>query len=193
MKFILTFAAIFGLCHAASAAVVVTIDISSPGAVVITTVGAGSSSTGDLTVNFAGGISFLGFFTDNELITAEEPALISGNWRASGTSTSYNEMVTFEYGSPDVVPGVDLSIYNLGAVLSDDQNFVLGQQAFFGSSVVDFSSLTHLPAVGTTGNVMLGYRSSHGGVIGQWEVIPEPTTALLGLLGMGAFAARRRR
>ena len=181
------------MSHAGSAAVVLTIDISNPAAVVITGLPANSAITGNLAVNFSGGISFLEFFTANESITAGSPAVISGTWRAAGTGTSYNETVTFAYGNPDVVPGVDLSIYNVDVGFADDQNFVAGTQAFFGSSTVDFSALTNLPAIGTTGDVNLGYQASHGGTIGQWQVVPEPASSGLAALGAAAVLLRRRR
>jgi hypothetical protein len=173
------------------AATVITINIANPAAVVITGMAHNSLITKDLTVNFLGGISLRSFFTANESITEANPLSITGNWTASGTTASYSEMVTFAFDNPTVVPGVDLSIYNAAAPNTDDQNFTTSSAPFTGSSIVNMSAFTHLPAVGATGNVNSGFLTSQGGVIGTWVVIPEPSTALLGL--MGAFSLLRRR
>ncbi len=55
------------------------------------------------------------------------------------------------------------------------------------------SSYTHLPAIGATGNVNMGFKPSQGGLIGQWVAVPEPgeTAGVIGL-GLGAFALVRR-
>jgi len=177
----------------ASAAVVVTIDISNPAATVITALPVNSAINGDLYVNFNGGISFLNFFTADESITVAAPLGIAGTWTAAGTASSYNEMVTFDYGSADVVPGVDLSIYNSLVSNADDQNFTTATFAFTGSSTVNLSGFANLPAAGTTGSVNLGYMSSQGGSIGQWQVIPEPASCGLAALGAVAAFLRRRR
>lgn len=177
----------------ASAAVVVTIDITNPAAVVITAVSNNSAINGSLMVNFNGGISFLSFFTADESIAEADPLGIAGDWTGAGTPTSYNQMVTFDYGNSAVVPGVDLSIYNSVVSNSDDQNFLTSVLAFTGSSTVDFSSFTNLPVYGTTGNVNLGYQNSHGGTIGQWQVIPEPASCGLAAIGAIAASLRRRR
>lgn len=174
-------------------AVVLTIDISNPSAVVITAIPNPSLIDKSLAVNYSGGISFLNFFTANESIVSS-PLAITGNWKANGTSASYTEMVTFVYEHADPVPGVDLSIYNLAAGYSEMQSFSTSLFAFTGSSIVNFTGLTHLPAIGTTGNVMLGYQSDQGGSIGEWKVIPEPSAVLLGALGtIGALGMLRRR
>lgn len=174
------------------AAVVLTINIANPSAVVITSVANNSLATAILTVNFDGGISFRNFFTANESITLANPLEINGNWTALGASASYNEMVTFAFNNSAVVPGVDLSIYNVDTPPQDDQNFVSSAAPFTGSSTVNMSTFTHLPAVGTTGAVHVGFLASQGGVIGSWEVIPEPSTALLGLIGSLGLLRRRR-
>lgn len=174
------------------AALVVTIDIANPAAVVITSVANNSLVAKDLSVNFYGGISFRNFFTANESITESNPLQLTGNWTALGTSASYNEMVTFAFDNPAVVPGVDLSIYNVSAPNGDDQNFVTSAAPFTGSSTMDMSAFTKLPAVGTTGDVNVGFLASHGGVIGTWQVVPEPSTALLGMIGAFGLLRRRR-
>lgn len=180
------------LQFSALAAVVLTIDISNPSAVVFTTVGNNSQSAGDLFVNYNGGISLLGFFTANESIPSNLPVTLTGNWTALGTSAAFTEMVTFVYGDPAVVSGIDLSIYNVDANGDDDQNFLTTAAPFTGSAIADLSAFTNLPALGTTGNVNMGFMSSQGGVLGQWQIVPEPSVALAAAIGMMGFLRRRR-
>lgn len=185
----------FLFCAYSHAAVVVTIDITDPSAAVIRSVANNSLVNVNLGVNFLGGISFRNFFTANESIPITSPLAISGNWTARGTTSSYNEMVTFAFGDQDVVPGVDLSIYNGLAPDTDDQIFVTSAAPFTGSSTVDLSSFTNLPAVGATGDIYSGFLDSQGGLIGSWQIIiiPEPSTSLLGLVGILGILHRRRR
>lgn len=173
-----------------SAALVLTIDISNPSSTIITAVANNSQITGDLAVDFSGGISFVAFFSANEDITVDDALQITGNWTARGTTSAYSEMVTFNYGNFQVVSGRDLSIYNLTG--TDDQNFLTTAAPFTGSSTVDFSPFVNLPAAGTTGNVYSGYQSSQGGVIGQWVVIPEPSSLLIAATGLIGLVRRRR-
>lgn len=175
-----------------SAALVLTINISNPSSTIITVVPNNSQITGNLNVNFDGGISLVAFFSANESITVADPLGINGTWTARGTSSAYNEMVTFNYGNSAVVPGRDLSIYNVDALNGDTQKFLSSAAPFTGTSTVNFSSFANLPAVGTTGNVNIGYQNSHGGVIGQWVVVPEPSSLLIASVGLVGLLRRRR-
>lgn len=170
-------------------AVVLTIDISNPSAVVFTSVANHSQITGNLSVDFSGGISVRDFFTQNEFVPG---SAIVGDWKSRGADAQFNEMATFVFDDPAVVPGVSLSIYYSTPAPTDDQNLLATEAPFTGSSIVNMEDLVNLPDVGTTGDVHLGYLSSQGGVIGQWQVIPEPSAAILGTLGM-TFLLRRRR
>lgn len=171
-------------------AIVLTINIANPSAVVITGVANNSQITASGPVDFGGGISLRNFFTQNETIT-NTPAAITGTWTPRGTSTTFNEMVTFAFGSPDVVPGVDLSVYN--TVLNSGTISLSDSAApFTGSSTVNLAAYNQLPAVGATGDINLGYLGTQGGVIGQWQVIPEPSSAIIGALGAVGLLRRRR-
>ena len=191
MKLLAPFLFLFAAASA-QGAMVITINIANPAAVVITGVANNSQISANLPVDFSGGVSFLGFFTQNESIPEATPVVISGNWKSLGATAAFDSMVTFAFNNSAVVPGVDLSIYSSTAASTDDQNLVTSAAPFSGSSVVNMSAFTHLPAVGATGSVNIGYLASHGGTIGQWQVIPEPSAALLGSLGVLGFLRRRR-
>lgn len=177
---------------ASSAAVIMTIDISNPAAVRVTAIANNAQVNGSITVNYNGGISLRDFFTAPSSIPYGNPVGISGNWKAAGAVASYAEMVTFVFESPDPVPGRDLSIYNRTAPESDEQTFTTTSSPFTGTSTFNFSSIGNLPAIGTIGDVNIGFMSTHGGVIGQWQVIPEPSVALVSSLGILTLFRRRR-
>lgn len=88
-------------------------------------------------------------------------------------------------------------------------SFVTGETAFSGSALVTGTYQSgspppplfdYIPAVGTTGDIVTGYRTTIGPVIGQWQVISssaisEPSTyaALAGLATLGFAALCRPR
>lgn len=191
MRFTFPKLLIAGFCLSSwsSAAVVLTIDISNPNAVVVTAVANNSQSAGELEVDFNGGVSLRNFFTATVDLT--EGVAVTGNWTGRGTIRSYNELVSFAYGSADVVPGVDLSIYYNVTDAIERQKFVTTAPPFTGTSTFSLAGIANLPALGSTGDIHIGYNGSNN-VLGQYLVIPEPAT--LGLLAFsGLLLGRRRR
>lgn len=171
-------------------AVVLTIDISNPTVTVFTAVANNSQSNDTVLVDYGGGIAIRDFFVGNESITVANPVVFTGNWTARGTTSSYNETVTFTYGNANPVPARDLSVYYNVLNAANNQVFVTSAAPFTGSSTADFSDYANLPAVGATGDVFSDYQN--GVVLGQWVVIPEPSTAFLGAIGALALLRRRR-
>lgn len=171
------------------AAIVLTINISDPNAVVVTAVANNAQSAGSALVDFSAGISFENFFTGTVDLTAAVP--ITGTWTGRGTVKQYNEMVSFTYGSADVVPGTDLSIYH--NVLDSDQSqiFVTTAPPFTGTSTFSLSGVSNLPAIGSTGNVRIGFDGDDN-ILGQYVVIPEPTSMVL-MASSALLLIRRRR
>ena len=197
----------FLFCAYSHAAVVVTIDLTNPSAAVISSVANNSLLTVNARVHFPGGISFRNFFTDFVSIDIQSPLAISGNWRARFANPySYNQMVTFNDLGNAGAPGTDLNIYNGLAPDHIFQWFNTSAAPFTGSSTVDlFSFLPNLPALGATGDIVVGMGSNtesfqypdpgqDGGVlIGRWQIVPEPSAISLLAVGLGIVLRRRRR
>jgi hypothetical protein len=174
-------------------AVVLQIDVTNPSAVSITAVANNSLITASIRTNFFGGITIRDFFPVNQSITSAAPVSFAGSLRSRGAGSAFNETVTFNFSSQtgDVVSGRDLSLYNVNAPDSDIQSLTTNAAPFTGTTTLNLSGFT-LPASGSSGNVNLGFLSSHGGVIGTYSVIPEPSTAIIGLLGAVGFLRRKR-
>jgi hypothetical protein len=177
----------------AHGAVVLVIDVSNASAVTITALANNSLITGALRTNFFGGITIRNFFPTNQSITSAAPLNFGGSLRSLGAQSAFNEMVTFNFPSQtgDVVPGRDLSLYNVNAPDTDLQSLTSSAAPFTGTTTVNFSGFT-LPTSGSSGDVNLGFLNSQGGVIGTYMVIPEPDTVMLGMLGAVALLRRKR-
>ncbi len=173
------------------AAVVIQVDVSNPAAVTWTSTSANSAiDNGGNPISFDGGITMENFFTATEDITTAIPVV--GDLSPSGTTTAYDSLVTFSYGSPAIVAGDDLSVFNSTASSSDVQEFSQSVRAFTGSSAIDFSGRA-LPSPGMSGNVNAGFAPFNGGTIGTWVVVPEPSTWAVAIgAGCVLFAAGRR-
>lgn len=83
------------------------------------------------------------------------------------------------YGSADV------SVY---AVVFNAATIEDATQYYISKSAKDLS----VPGSGT-GAVTLGTQKTNSQVAANWHAIPEPTSGLLMLVGLGALALRRRR
>lgn len=194
----------------AQAAVLLQIDIRDPNAVIFTATGAyAGNDNSDFTVN--DGITLVEFFTGSPLV--ESPTadsllgiLAANTLTAAGTTSAYNQWMADNSSNPELE--LDLNLYGgigedgspigtLNAVIAIDyQLFSTSAPAFSGAATFDLSTrLQYLPAAGASGQISPGYsESGTGASIGQWLVIPEPSTYAL-LIGAGALAAtalRRR-
>ncbi len=192
--------AYISLSKRSEAAVVLQIDVSDPSAVVIKATPGLSLTTSNLR-RALDGITIENFFTS----AVNYPASSNSSGDLIDTLGIVNQggfsgFGTFEYSNNDGAFGSanDLSVFRNGGDGTPDQIFTTGTRAFTGSETFDFSSTASaIPASGTTGDVITGYFNSgtpdHGEVIGQWVVvIPEPSSALLGALGLLLVAKRRR-
>lgn len=88
---------------------------------------------------------------------------------------------------------------NGGGATDNSQIFTSGQRASIGESVFNLSAYAGmLPAAGVTGNITSGYLplssgDGHGVILGQFAVIPEPSSIALGAVAASALVLRRRR
>ncbi len=200
---------------AAQAAVLIQIDVSDPTNVTFTATGT-FSGTDNSTYTTDDGVDLMAFFTGGAELDGAAQAVIPkpveairGNFTASGALAAYNDWVRDNdinelgldlnlYESPSgsglnaSVPGV-LAANLVGSL----QTFSTTSAAFTGASTIDFTKEAQfLPQVGATGEIRPGYGANLGASIGQWIIIPEPSTYAI-LLGAGVLAAatiaRRRR
>ncbi len=201
---------LFGLTGAflasqACASVLLTLDISDPTAVKITATGAFPSlanngfSTGE-------GVTLVGLLSSAYNGPAEGGALreLSGpGLFAAGLNTGDPSQAYTTYWVGDFATGVggwgkDVNLLNIDPD-RPMQAFTLDGAAFFGEAIANFTGANFV-AAGTTGEIWLGYMNDYAPLnlsIGQWQVVPEPSSLLLVVAAAGAgfplLAARRRR
>ncbi len=116
----------------------------------------------------------------------------SSSLRPSGTTQAY-DFFSINFAS---VTGYDVNFYFGGVGVPQTQTFQTNAAAFSGASTGNFNTQTFVP-VGTTGDIIVGDTvGGSGATIGQWEVVPEPSTVsllFLGTAGTAAWLIRRRR
>jgi hypothetical protein len=167
----------------ANAQILLTIDDTTPSHTVITATGnfdaaSGSASLGD-------GIDLLSFFTSQDLADAvvANPSTLTTGDSSSGP--------LFTYGFEDNISlagYVDLNLYQLGSGATI--TFTSGQSAFAGSLTLNLSGVSGLlPAVGSTGTIVTGFSGDapNNTVIGEYEVVPEPTTGAMLVVCFGTL------
>ncbi|MEM9480181.1 MAG: hypothetical protein AAGA58_11070 [Verrucomicrobiota bacterium] len=176
------------------AAVVLQVDVSNPAAVVITATSANSQNEflppDGGTINT--GVTMIELFSGNN-VGAGSAGVTSGSLNAleglSGTDREVLDLFWNDSFTGGFTPE-DLSIFQPGAF---ELRFETDEQALTGSIVVDLSSISSsfFPTIGTTGNIVANSPDLNN-VIGQWQVIPEASTGLLGLMA-GLMLLQRRR
>ena len=178
--------------------VLLTIYDSNPAAVTITATGA-NSGVDDSSTIANDGVDLLGFFqTANGSDFFYQ--FLAGTLSGGNTGVVYNDIWT-DHQSTGGDTFLDLSLYRDidSAGQGSTQNFSTIQPAFTGSWTINFSAQgitsADLPTVGTVGQIFSGTSEHPGQVIGAWQVVsvPEPGTASLALLGLGAAALWRKR
>lgn len=206
---LLSAAALIAQVASTQAAILLIIDVSNPSQVKVTATAALSSGTSSQRIGLEG-ISLLNLLkaganipntnvvTDlvatSNLFPTQSPAL------SGGIASRYTGLGSYDFdaGSGAFGAGNDLGVYmDGGGATNDSQIFTTGQRAFQGESVWDLSAYTSmLPAAGTTGNIISGYLASgsgHGVLLGEYSVIPEPSSLALGAIAASVLAIRRRR
>jgi len=183
MKTLLTAASVLALTGAASADVLLIVDLTVPNQVTINATNglsaisaASSAFNGVLLADFYNGPSTLGVAGGTGNLTSTDVA-------SDGTPSLFS-------GATD--PGLNLWSYS-----ASSSNFVAGQQAFSGSGtwILTPTLYAEMLAGNSSGNIYANIDSSANipgnGIIGTWALIPTPGTA--GLLGLAGLAAVRRR
>ena len=182
------------LVVASNASVTLQINVSNPSAVTVQAVAGVSQTDSSLSIGLDG-ITLENLFTTD--VNYPNTTTFTGDLSPSGTASMYNGLGTFDFDANDGVftSGDDLSMYFNGV---GTQVFDTSTNAFTGVATIDFSSTPGaLPAIGTSGNIYSGYFKSgtadHGEIVGQWQVVPEPSSATLLLSGACIALVRRRR
>lgn len=88
-----------------------------------------------------------------------------------------------------------LNLYRTADAAVESMVFATDSPALTGSLTVDFSTQNYpFKPVGTIGDIRVGDGIQGSGVlIGQYQIIPEPTTSILCLGGFAGFLLRRHR
>jgi len=183
------------------------IDISDPSAVTFTATTNVSEATSSLQIAYDG-LTLEDFF-ESAVIIPNTTALSNDDYTpglrpsqspnaSGGLPNLYSGIQTADLDANGALGlGNDLALYSNGSSgLPNTQIFISGQRAFSGESAFNMSSFA-LPTAGTTGNILSGYLSpattGHGLIIGQYIVVPEPSTSIIGAIVCSGFLIRRRR
>ncbi|MEM1356332.1 MAG: PEP-CTERM sorting domain-containing protein [Planctomycetota bacterium] len=166
----------------ASAGTVLLVEVDGTSTIVIRATGA-SSLVDDSSTTVSAGVSLIDLFPSDFFPIIAPPT--SGDLAVNGTT--YPNV----FGNLDPpLSARDLNITSVSQ--SSTQQFTTTAPAFTGSLDVELFTTNPLPVEGTIGNVIVGdSQDGSGAVIGQFLVVPEPTS--LALLGMGGLLIARRR
>jgi len=175
--------AIAGLAAAASADVLLNVDLSVVDQISITATSAASS--GDITGSDSTGVLLADFFGGaggNSIFTSGTGDLVANGDSSDGTPGLFNS--SGNYG------------LNFWSWTSDDpSSFFTGTTAFVGSATWDIDSddYADMLAGNASGDIIAFADTDDDGgvVIGQWNVVPAPGS--MALLGLGGIVAGRRR
>lgn len=171
--------------------ILLSIDVSNPSAVTVTSTGA-YSLVDDSSSNVQYGVVLLSFFQDSLTYTW---ANYSGNLTPpSSSSQCYN------YWASDTTDTTGLNLYGYTGIVYPApehaiQNFSTTAPAFTGTCTIDFSAYaSYLPNAGESGDIHTGYSGlgSHA-ILGQWSVVPEPSMTWLLATLFGSMIAWLRR
>ncbi len=166
-------ATVFAVSHS-SAAVILTIDISNPATATFTATGAFAQND-DIADTFLNeGFTLLRIFNS--------PA--TGGPGFFDTSTLFSPGGNFAYTNLFVVTisGEDRDLNIAGSGFST-QDFSVTAPALTGSATADLADWLPFLTAGVTGNIIAGDPIYSTVIIGQYQVIPEPGTALLAVGG----------
>jgi hypothetical protein len=173
-----------GLAAARGASVLLQVDGSDPSFVTLTATG-NKPLINDSSATTFDGVTLLGFWSH----PTSDGLSMMGNLTPHGATVSYDTWGPSDYSGSRI----DLSLYH-SIVPAAPQDFAMNATAFTGMGYALGMPLGNLPAPGTVGDIIAGWYLSgegHGGdlqVIGQWQMVPEPSTLALALAALAAFA-----
>ena len=176
-----------GMIATHGASVLLLVDASDPSFVTFTTTG-DPPLINDSSATTFDGVTLLGFFN----LPAAGHGSMMGNLTPHGATVSFDSWGTSDYsGTP-----VDVSLYH-SILPAKAQDFATDAPAFTGMGYALGMPLGNVAVPGSVGDIIAGWYMSgegHGGdlrVIGQWQVVPEPSTLAWALVApMGAVLLR---
>jgi hypothetical protein len=176
-----------GVAHAAT---ILLVDVSDPMAVVFTPTAALAENT-VLNADSADGIALSSFFSEN--VGGLTDDLDSGAFNVfdSTAGTTRQPLSRIFVGDFGGITPLDLNFFASGSGTDFDMSFLDTETALTGLASHDLSALTGLPTLGTVGDVFAGGLASSN-IIGQYQVVPEPSTVALMALGLVGLVAGRR-
>ena len=164
--------------------ILLTVDISDPLNVTFTATGL-APSVDDTGISASAGFTLLGF------LDAEDDSIFSGGGTlaANGMTGEYDAVFALDFAGGNYAPGTDLNVFG-----STTQNFLTSAPAFTGVLTVNLNSISAiLPSLGHSGFIQVGDGDTAGAVIGEYSVIPEPSSVLLVGLSLSLVLSRFRR
>jgi hypothetical protein len=167
--------------------VLIEVNVSNPAAVTFAATG-NNSLINDSTAMGIDGVDLLAFFSGME----SQQGGVSGNL----TPPNQNDIAFNSWAADYYTSGYpicnDLNLYNNGG---NPQIFSTGAPALTGAGTVDLSAYAaFLPSPGAIGDIAAGsFGQGSMGVIGQWQVVPEPATLAMLAMGGAVMLIRRRR
>ena len=173
----------------ASAAVLVTVDVSNPTVGYTFTATGAAPSVNDSSTTTFNGVTLQGLFASDFFRVNNN---LSGTLTAAGATGSPFNVVANNTSDAGLR---SLNLFQTGGLAQ--MTFVTTAPAFTGSSFIlssVFGADAPFAAVGTIGDITVGNgRSSDGSgaTLGQFQIVPEPSS--LALLGLGGVALLRRR
>lgn len=156
-------------------AVILTIDITDPRAVLFKATAAHAQNDDIDETNVSQGFTLLGFFNrevDYDFTSFEDSELYS-----PGAPFAYGDLFVASISGEER----DLNIAGSGFYYQD---FSTTEAAFTGLALIDLSDWMSTLTPGTTGDIVAGDTFHHTVIIGQYQIIPEPGTISL-LVGAG--------
>jgi len=170
--------------------IILTIDITNPNSIIFQSTSAFAQNNAN--ISLFDGITLLGFFSSP---TSFFDSAFNGMdliYVGDNTNQTLHTISVINYETGGKTDARDLNIY--GAI-PGDVIFSTDTRALNHFAIKNFLGEEPIAPIGTIGNIVVGNKASEGGylVLGQFQIIPEASTASLLALGSLLWLGCRRR